>query len=143
VFVTLSRGVLLCDPCARQAVAFFDRAAGEPAPAEHGMEVEYLIEDTRHRGDMALFWGPNRSGYTTDLSAAGRYSKKEAEDQARSRDTDRAHRLVDVLAMARADRDLLRARALTAAASALCRSCHRRAEAALALPGYRAPGVAR
>jgi len=56
-------------------------------------EDRYLIWDTRGTsppGWNALFWGPNGSGYTTRLDKAGRYTRAEAEEQQRNRDTDRA-----------------------------------------------------
>lgn len=39
--------------------------------------AEYFIFNTDH-GDNAIFWRPNRSGYTHILEEAGRYSKEEA-----------------------------------------------------------------
>jgi hypothetical protein len=44
---------------------------------------EYLILTTRHKdmffgGDVHLFWGPNKSGYTAILQRAGLYTKEEA-----------------------------------------------------------------
>jgi hypothetical protein len=59
----------------------------------------------------ALFWAPDRCGYTTDLASAGRYTETEAKEQERSRPgVDIAHRLADVRALAkpRVDRDTLR-----------------------------------
>jgi hypothetical protein len=45
--------------------------------------MEYLILTTRHKdmlfgGDVYLFWGPNKSGYTAILQRAGLYTKEEA-----------------------------------------------------------------
>ncbi len=37
---------------------------------------------------LCVWWGPNRRGYVTDLAKAGVYSKEEARDQERSRDSD-------------------------------------------------------
>lgn len=71
----------------------------------------WVIECTKSgtRDWSALWWAPNRRGYTTDLSAAGRYSREEAESQARHRDIDRAYPLafVQSLAKPRVDRDTL------------------------------------
>jgi hypothetical protein len=48
--------------------------AGDPIIAH----ATYVIEDATCRGDCALFWGPNRRGYTTNLGTAGRYTGVEA-----------------------------------------------------------------
>lgn len=77
-----------------------ERGAAEPSAAAPEPD-EYVIEDTRQRGDMALFWAPHRCGYTTIVEEAGLYSKDEAEKQERSRPTDRAWKLSEVAAVAR------------------------------------------
>ena len=49
----------------------------------------YVIWDTRRIvGDCAVFWGPDRSGYTCDLSQAGLYLPGEAQEIERRRSTD-------------------------------------------------------
>ena len=51
----------------------------------------YVVVDTRSVvGNCALFWGPKRSGYTCDLDRAGRYTREEAIQIERTRDTDKA-----------------------------------------------------
>lgn len=95
------------------ALAALRTALDAPSPAPRDeTPVEWVIEDTRNPiGDHAAwFWGPNRNGYTNDITKAGRYSREEAEKQARSRSTDIAHRLADVIALARptVDRNRLR-----------------------------------
>lgn len=48
----------------------------------------YLILHKQRVGDLALWWRANRSGYTVDLSQAGRYSKEEAQSIAHIRGED-------------------------------------------------------
>jgi hypothetical protein len=84
------------------------REEREPRDAE-----AWVIECTQSGTTdwSALFWAPNRCGYTTDLASAGRYTEAEAKEQERHRPgVDIAHRLSDVLALAkpRVDRDTLR-----------------------------------
>lgn len=38
----------------------------------------YIQYVTRFIGNCALFWGPNKGGYTCDLDAAGKYTETEA-----------------------------------------------------------------
>jgi hypothetical protein len=45
----------------------------------------YLILCKGGPREALLWWGPNRSGYTLDIDAAGRYSRAEAEAQQRDR----------------------------------------------------------
>lgn len=53
-------------------------------------DEQYLIWDTRSCvGNSILWWGPKRSGYTTNVDEAGRYSKDEADHIHRHRPTDR------------------------------------------------------
>lgn len=42
----------------------------------------HLLLSINHgpEGKSAVWWGPDRCGYVSDLSCAGRYSKKEAEE---------------------------------------------------------------
>lgn len=47
-----------------------------------------LFKERVHGHAHALWWGPNRSGYTINLDEAGRYTKDEAESIARVRDED-------------------------------------------------------
>lgn len=43
-------------------------------------EEQYLILYTGNvNGDCAIWWGPDHSGYTTDIDKAGRYTKEEAD----------------------------------------------------------------
>ena len=43
-------------------------------------EKDYVVWYTgNYNGDCVIFWGPNRSGYVTNLDEAGRYTKEEAE----------------------------------------------------------------
>jgi hypothetical protein len=46
----------------------------------HAKPEQKFFIVTRDRDDCALFWRPNRSGYTQQLEEAGRYSKKEADE---------------------------------------------------------------
>lgn len=49
----------------------------------------YVIQDGRQSvGNLVLWWGENRCGYTADFSQAGRYTKEEAEARHRDRPTD-------------------------------------------------------
>lgn len=48
----------------------------------------YLILNKQRVGDLALWWRPNRCGYTVNVDTAGRYSKEEAESIARIRGED-------------------------------------------------------
>ncbi len=61
--------------------------AAPAAPAATQADA-YVIECTEHPGELALFWRPNRAGYTTRLDEAGRYTRQKAEAQARSRSID-------------------------------------------------------
>ena len=43
-------------------------------------EEQYLILHTfTVCGDCAIWWGPDHSGYTTDIDKAGRYTKEQAD----------------------------------------------------------------
>ncbi len=47
---------------------------------------DYLIRCAGgERGDLVLWWGPDRMGYTTNIDGAGRYTREEAERIAASR----------------------------------------------------------
>lgn len=48
-------------------------------------EEFYIVMKSPHGSDYALFWRPNREGYTRVLDRAGRYSKEEAEKICRLR----------------------------------------------------------
>ena len=49
-------------------------------------EWTHLLLSIKHgpAGNTAVWWGPDRCGYVSDLSHAGRYSKEEAEEIANS-----------------------------------------------------------
>lgn len=79
-----------------QALREFD-AAGEGDPGAAG--DWYVVEALDHGGSQALWWGPNRSGYTVDLNKAGRYTREEAEAIERIRGKEKARRLSEVQAM--------------------------------------------
>lgn len=69
----------------------------------------YLIQDSRsYVGNCVLWWGPNRCGYTTDITEAGLYSKEEAEQQHRERATDIPRKHSDVVPLARLSVDMQR-----------------------------------
>lgn len=51
-------------------------------------EPQFLILHKQLVDGRAMWWRPNRAGYTTDLNAAGRYTKAEAESIARIRGDD-------------------------------------------------------
>lgn len=61
----------------------------------------YLIRcvDDVGQQEMALWWRPERMGYTTSIDEAGRYTREEAEAQARSRNVDFAVPLSKALAL--------------------------------------------
>lgn len=40
----------------------------------------YLIYSKKHSRGEAIWWRPNRAGYTDDLKRAGEYTKEEAND---------------------------------------------------------------
>ena len=51
----------------------------------------FYIQDMRqYVGNSILWWGINRSGYTTDIDKAGKYTESEAQKICRDRKTDRA-----------------------------------------------------
>lgn len=60
----------------------------EDEPKMNDSESLYLILYNKRGSDLALWWRPNSSGYTTNLNDAGRYSKGEAESIARIRGED-------------------------------------------------------
>ncbi|MHA2135823.1 MAG: hypothetical protein ACW99J_18350 [Candidatus Thorarchaeota archaeon] len=44
--------------------------------------MEFVILSLKwSTGDFAVFWGPNDSGYTTNVDKAGRYSQEQIEDK--------------------------------------------------------------
>lgn len=51
-------------------------------------ELYYIWDNRQCVGNCALWWGKDRQGYVCDLSEAGLYSKKEAEEISRNRSTD-------------------------------------------------------
>lgn len=72
---------------------FIDALDAQPEP--------YLIRciDQAGQQEMALWWRPERRGYTTSIAEAGRYTREEAEAQARARDIDFAVPLSKALAL--------------------------------------------
>lgn len=48
----------------------------------------YLLSTNRQIGDVLLWWGPDRSGYTTVLDRAGRYSEAQARSIAKGHAAD-------------------------------------------------------
>lgn len=48
----------------------------------------YYIRDTTAKGDLVLWWRPQRSGYTSVLAQAGLYTEAEARDIHKIRGTD-------------------------------------------------------
>lgn len=79
----------------------------DPALAAHARrsvsattpDEPYLIRNLVG-GEMALWWKPERAGYTANVDKAGRYTREEAEAQARARNTDEAWPLSKALALA-------------------------------------------
>ncbi len=60
----------------------------------------YVIVDSRTTcGNSVFFWCWDGAGYTCDLRVAAIFTEEEARRQERSRDTDKAYRLEDVLAI--------------------------------------------
>lgn len=41
------------------------------------MALFYILDTRQIIGNEALWWGPNRSGYTTNLDAAGQYDENQ------------------------------------------------------------------
>jgi hypothetical protein len=63
---------------------------------------EFFLLSIAHSKDTLLWWGPNRSGYTTNLDDAGRYSEADARATAHGRNhTVIAIRCEDALARSR------------------------------------------
>lgn len=62
----------------------------------------YLIRcvDVAGQQELVLWWRPNRIGYTTSLDEAGRYTREEAEAQARARNCDFAVPLSKAMGLA-------------------------------------------
>lgn len=50
--------------------------------------MKFLILHKERRGELALWWRPERRGYTVNIDQAGRYSAQEAESIARIRGED-------------------------------------------------------
>jgi len=64
------------------------------------MEDEsYYIMETTVRGELVLWWRPDRKGYTTALDKAGIYSRAEAQAIARIRGTDIPYPVAEVEAV--------------------------------------------
>lgn len=49
-------------------------------------EFFYILDNSTAIADSALWWKPNKAGYTTDLNQAGRYSKTEVQNLPRPTD---------------------------------------------------------
>lgn len=86
------------DPLERHESGMGTRDESEP----------YLVLDSRPNDlwpGLCVWWRPARCGYCTDIATAGRYSKREAEQIARGRETDHAVplRLAESLAMSVVD----------------------------------------
>lgn len=51
----------------------------KPLPTEFASEIRYLIYGPYHTGgELAVWWGPDRCGYTSDIARAGLYTMAEA-----------------------------------------------------------------
>lgn len=60
----------------------------------------FYIQDTRSVvGNCAVWWCPDRGGYTCDLTKAGLYDEAEAREITSNRKTDVAYRREDVMAL--------------------------------------------
>jgi hypothetical protein len=54
--------------------------------------VKYFIQDKRsYVGNSIVWWGKNRSGYTTNIDLAGQYTEEEAKRICQDRKTDIAY----------------------------------------------------
>lgn len=54
-------------------------------------EKNYVVWYTgNYNGDCVIWWGPDRSGYVTDLDKAGRYTEEEAKSIEAMRGKERA-----------------------------------------------------
>jgi hypothetical protein len=63
-------------------------------------EPLFLIHSKYHqRGDDAVWWGPDRAGYTSRVESAGRYTRKEAIDIVRDGERNEAFSEKEVLAL--------------------------------------------
>ena len=71
------------------------QAAAVLAALSAGPQYLILYRGQNGAGE-ALWWRPNRSGYTADLSEAGRYSKEDAESIAGIRGDDFPVPLADI-----------------------------------------------
>jgi len=49
------------------------------------MTEYYIVLNSPHGSDYALFWRPNSQGYTRQIDLAGRYSEKKAKEICRMR----------------------------------------------------------
>ncbi len=54
-------------------------------------EKDHVVWYTgNYNGDCVIFWGPERSGYVTNLDEAGRYTEEEAKSIEKMRGLERA-----------------------------------------------------
>lgn len=61
----------------------------QPDTQEHGAEVGYIVDCRPGPSDYAFFWGPDGSGYTSNVAEAGLYTREEY-DRRLACDADRA-----------------------------------------------------